>query len=266
MPFPKPGGGSGITQLTGDAAAGPGSGSQPLTLASVVGAGTVGDTTHYPIVTFDAKGRVTGASAQAAPGPANGIGVITGDLTTPPASTPAQSVAGTLASVGTAGTYGSASRIPVITTDAKGRVTAVGEAVAAAGALTSAALTGLSSGASVALPNNTPTTVSTTVSLAVGTWLIDVNVTAQSSLTPAAADQMIGSIAVGTATATIVGHTGPFYVNEVAGTQRFAASLHYNFIATVTVAGTFLIQVTYFSASAGSALQGQSGYTAVKIA
>jgi hypothetical protein len=77
----------------------------------------------------------TGATGPTGPaGPAsNGIGVITGDLTTPAASSPAQSVAGTLASVGTAGTYGSASLIPVITTDAKGRVTSVTTAAPAAG-------------------------------------------------------------------------------------------------------------------------------------
>ena len=56
-------GGSGITQLTGDVTAGPGSGSQAATLAtSGVTAATYGDSTHVGQVAVDAKGRVTSAS------------------------------------------------------------------------------------------------------------------------------------------------------------------------------------------------------------
>ena len=56
-------GGSGITQLTGDVTAGPGSGSQAATLAaSGVTAATYGDSTHVGQVVVDAKGRVTSAS------------------------------------------------------------------------------------------------------------------------------------------------------------------------------------------------------------
>ena len=110
MPFPKPGGGSGLDQLTGDVTAGPGVGSQAATLeatanvesviaanTTVAGAvqktatpggdlagtgstystpeliavgtaGTVGDASHYPVVTTDTKGRVTGMVATAVPG------------------------------------------------------------------------------------------------------------------------------------------------------------------------------------------------------
>lgn len=54
---------TGITQLTGDGTAGPGDGSQVFTLAnSGVAAGTYGDATHVPQVTFDAKGRATAAA------------------------------------------------------------------------------------------------------------------------------------------------------------------------------------------------------------
>ena len=58
--------GGGITQLTGDATAGPGSGSQPLTLAaSGATAGTYGDASHVPQLTVNAKGLITSASAVA---------------------------------------------------------------------------------------------------------------------------------------------------------------------------------------------------------
>ncbi len=50
----------GITQLTGDGTAGPGSGSQALTLATVNGnVGTFGDSTHVAQVTANAKGLIT---------------------------------------------------------------------------------------------------------------------------------------------------------------------------------------------------------------
>lgn len=53
-------GGGGITQLTGDVTAGPGAGSQAATLAaSGASAGTYGSSTAIPVVTVDAKGRVT---------------------------------------------------------------------------------------------------------------------------------------------------------------------------------------------------------------
>jgi len=54
------GGGSGITELTGDGTAGPGSGSQALTLATTgAAAGTYGSSTESAIVSVNAKGLVT---------------------------------------------------------------------------------------------------------------------------------------------------------------------------------------------------------------
>lgn len=58
-----PAAGGGITELTGDVTAGPGSGSEVATLAnSGVGAGTYGDATNVAQVTVDSKGRVTAAA------------------------------------------------------------------------------------------------------------------------------------------------------------------------------------------------------------
>ena len=53
------GGSGGITQLTGDVTAGPGTGSQAATLASVGSAGTYGTASGIPVITTDVKGRVT---------------------------------------------------------------------------------------------------------------------------------------------------------------------------------------------------------------
>lgn len=72
------GGGSGITQLTGDGTAGPGSGSQPFTLATVNSAsGTCGDSTHVCQVTTNSKGLVTNQTSVAISNIAN-IQVTTG--------------------------------------------------------------------------------------------------------------------------------------------------------------------------------------------
>lgn len=59
----------GITQLTGDAAAGPGSGSQALTFATVNSTvGTFGDSTHVARLTVDGKGRITAVTSVAISG------------------------------------------------------------------------------------------------------------------------------------------------------------------------------------------------------
>ena len=101
MPFPKPGGGSGLDQLTGDVTAGPGTGAQAATLEATANVESV----------IAANTTVAGAiQGTATPG---------GDL----AGTGSTYTTPELIAVGTAGTVGDASHYPVVTTDAKGRVT-----------------------------------------------------------------------------------------------------------------------------------------------
>jgi hypothetical protein len=81
---------SGITQLTGDVTAGPGSGSQAATLASVITAGgPTGSASVVPVITYDAKGRlttvttatITPAAIGAPSGSGTSSGTNTGDQT-----------------------------------------------------------------------------------------------------------------------------------------------------------------------------------------
>lgn len=81
---------TGITQLTGDVTAGPGSGSQSATLAnSGVSAATYGDATHVAQVALDAKGRATSASNVAITFPPVGVASVTFGVGAP-GGTPAE--------------------------------------------------------------------------------------------------------------------------------------------------------------------------------
>lgn len=105
--------------------------------------GTYGDSTHIPVVTIDATGRVTSVST-ASPSdnskvpttrtittsaPLTGGGDLSADRTFSLATTSNLTVSGSqldLANTGTAGTYGSdASKTLTVVVDAKGRVTSI---------------------------------------------------------------------------------------------------------------------------------------------
>lgn len=85
-----PSGGSGITQLTGDITAGPGSGSQVATLATVnSNVGPYGSVTQAPAVTVNAKGLVTAVSLNTitpAVGSITGLGTGVGTFLATPSS------------------------------------------------------------------------------------------------------------------------------------------------------------------------------------
>jgi len=137
-------GGTGATTLTAGGIL-IGSGTSAITILANTGtAGTYANASHVPVITTDAYGRVsavtntliqisttqiTSGVLPFAQGGANATSYTTGALLTSNGTSIIS-----LANTGTAGTYGNATYVPVITTDAYGRVTSV----------TNTAITGIS--------------------------------------------------------------------------------------------------------------------------
>ena len=117
-----------------------------LTLSNTaVAAGNYGNSGNVPVLTVDAQGRITAAN-QAAIAGGSGITQLTGDVTAGPGS---GSQAATLANTAVgAGNYGSGSAVPILTVDAKGRITAANTAAVVSGAPTSTGGVGASPNAS----------------------------------------------------------------------------------------------------------------------
>jgi len=119
-------------------------GTSLATLANTGTAGTYANASHVPVITTDAYGRVSSVTNTA-------IAIDTAAITS-----------GTLAdarlpATGTAGTYANASHVPVITTDSKGRVTAVTNTAVAisADAVTSGTLSVARGGTGVTISTGT---------------------------------------------------------------------------------------------------------------
>ena len=141
--FTIPQGATGATgSLAGLSAAAPinySSGTVSLNDVSPSPAGSYGSASAIPVITVDAKGRVTSAASTAvaiAASQVSGTAIVEGDTRLTNARTPSGTAGGdltgtypnpTLASLSPspAGSYGSSTLIPSITVDAAGRVTAV---------------------------------------------------------------------------------------------------------------------------------------------
>jgi hypothetical protein len=151
-------GGNYITDLTGDGtASGPGSAVFTLAPVSYIYAGTWGNATTVPRITIDDKGRVTAVTNAAINLPATPL-VFEGDVygSGPAGSNINLTISDVLSSPGT---YGSSSRIPVLTVNSKGQVTGISDVAFSAGSGTVTSV-GVSAGtgisASVANPTTTP--------------------------------------------------------------------------------------------------------------
>ncbi len=96
-----------------------------ISMPNVGTAGTYGSATQVPVFTTDAQGRVTSVTNTTIA--SGGVGTVTSVTAGTGLSGGTITSSGTISlpNVGTAGTYGSATQVPVITTDAQGRISGV---------------------------------------------------------------------------------------------------------------------------------------------
>ncbi len=234
----------GIDQLTSDVTAGPGTGSQVATLATVTTAETVGDSAHYPIVTTDAKGRVTGLTAQALPAGVSPATTVTGP-----------DAYGAVSAVGTSTLYARqdhdhglpAAPSPALTSD-------------------SSYIT-----ATVTLVASTPTNL-TSLSLGAGTWLIH----AQANVLNEAAATMawgiwITTTSAGAGTTAITGADCDISENSAG----YAPATTLSLTGVITLSGTTTVYLVSEASQSNAVIQYHgynyaepniTGMIAVKIA
>lgn len=186
-----------ITAIASGPAGGDLTGSYPNPSLSVSGvvAGTYGSVSNTPVIAVDAKGRITSATtvvtAAIPGGPAGGD--LAGSYPNP-----------TLGATGVvAGSYGTAALIPVVTVDAKGRITTISTAAVAGGPPTGAAGGSLGgtypnptlSATGVALGTYTKVTVNLEGRITSGTTLVSTDIpSAAGDVTGAYTSTVVSSI------------------------------------------------------------------------